>query len=458
MTGSTSPRSPSPGTTVYYDSEDEDYQRQYHRQCQDEEMGFYNQLISDGGRPSHPISLDYDIARNSEEYREILSFWHHPHDGGKHAWMVFSRQLYWWKLFRDHQRYVRESDRFSAYCQRLHDRLKKHGFERSFKLNEDPYQQNKLETWVEFLNYEYWQYDRSAGVISRRQSQHDEAWKKLVDSKILEPFETEELLWDFAYAMQLQAEENQAQEAVNSAISTVNLADQAFRKAQCGSFSRQSFAQIEQKLSIARSKLATATKSLEKISIRRKLISEFKIQTKSYSIAQDNASEQSILLRWILQQFPLIELELNSAEVTKNGSTQRNCKLQRSLKRNCTDDHNEESASKRRRQGGEDFMLSKSKSRASIISETSSTQQPKRSSRSYINPNILASDSYPQRAFRALRSSNTKSDSARSAVILDDNKQVTKNRRLKNKGSDGAPNSRVLRQSTRLKRPPDRFQ
>ena len=63
VAGSPPPRSPSPGTTVYYDSEDEDYQRQ----CRDEEMGFYNRLISDGGRPSHPINLDYDIARNSEK-------------------------------------------------------------------------------------------------------------------------------------------------------------------------------------------------------------------------------------------------------------------------------------------------------------------------------------------------------------------------------------------------------
>ena len=258
--------------------------------------------------------------------------------------------------------------------------------------------------------------------------------------------------------MQLQTKKNQVQEAVKSVISIVNLADQVFRKTQCDNFFKQSFAQIEQKLFIVRSKLATATKSLEKINIRRKLIFEVKIQTKLYNIAQNNASEQSILLQWILQQFSLIELELNSAEMTKNDSTQRNCKLQRSLKRNCIDDHNEESASKRRRQDDKDFMLSKSKSRIFIISEIFSTQQSKRSSKFYINSNILASDFYPQRVFCALRSLNTKSDSARSVVILNDNKQITKNRRLKNKDFDGALNSRVLRQSTRLKRPPDRFQ
>ena len=154
----------------------------------------------------------------------------------------------------------------------------------------------------------------------------------------------------------------------------------------------------------------------------------------------------------------MIELELNLAKVTNNDPAQRNSKRQRSLKRNRTDDRNEESVSKRRRQDDENSMLSESKPRVSIIPETSSTQQPKRSSRSYINPSTLASNSYPQRALRALRSSNTKSGSARSAVILNDSTQVTKDRRLKDKSFDGTPNSRVLRRSTRLKRPPNRFQ
>jgi hypothetical protein len=153
-------------------------------------MRFYNQLISDDDRSSHSISLDYDVVRNSEEYREILSFWH-TRDDDKYAWMIFSDQLNEWKCFGDHQRYVRKSDRFSVYCQRLHDRLKKHEFERSFQLNENSNQQNKLKTWIEFLNWEYWSYDRNVSVISRQQSRHDEVWKKLVNSKILKSFETE---------------------------------------------------------------------------------------------------------------------------------------------------------------------------------------------------------------------------------------------------------------------------
>jgi hypothetical protein len=175
---------------------------------------------------------------------------------------------------------------------------------------------------------------------------------------------------------------------------------------------------------------------------------------------------------------------LNSAKFTKQDPAQRNGKRQRSLKRNRTDDRNEESVSKRRRQDDENFMLSESKPRVFIIPETSSTQQPKRSSRSSINlstpasdfypqrilralrssntrsgsASTLPSDSYPQRALRALRSSKTKSDSARSAVILNDSTQVTKGRRPQDKSFDGTPDSRLLRRSTRLKRPSDRFQ
>jgi rhamnose utilization protein RhaD (predicted bifunctional aldolase and dehydrogenase) len=97
--------------------------------------------------------------------------------------------------------------------------------------------------------------------------------------------------------MQLRGEKHEAQEAANSVISIVNLADQALREAQCEGLFRLSLAQMEQKLFMTKSKLATAIKSLEKISLRRKLISEFKIQTKSYSIAQHNASSRNILLR-----------------------------------------------------------------------------------------------------------------------------------------------------------------
>ena len=257
------------------------------------------------------------------------------------------------------------------------------------------------------------------GNVSRWQSRHDKAWKKLVDSKVLEPFETEELLWDFTHVIKLQGEGSEAQKAASSATLTVNLADQALQKAQRAGLSRQSLSQVEQKLSIARSKLAAATKSLEQISIQRKLIHKFKSQMKSYSIAKDNASDQSILLQWILQQVPLIELELNSAEVIKDDLARGNGRHQRSLKRS-RDDRNEEPGSKRQRQNDENHTLSKSKIRPSTIQETSSAQRPRQLGSSQTNPSTLASKPCSQRALGASRLSNTRPDSAKSGVVLDD--------------------------------------
>ena len=39
------------------------------------ETKYYNLLVSEGGLPSHPVSLNRDILKDPEEYREILSYW-----------------------------------------------------------------------------------------------------------------------------------------------------------------------------------------------------------------------------------------------------------------------------------------------------------------------------------------------------------------------------------------------
>ena len=74
---------------------------------------------------------------------------------------------------------------------------------------------------------------------------------------------------------------------------------------------------MEQRLSIAISKVDTTKKDLEQTSIRRELIQKFQYHAKPYGIYKDAASQQHILLQWILQQVPLIKFELDSAEVTE---------------------------------------------------------------------------------------------------------------------------------------------
>ncbi|KAK0104850.1 hypothetical protein ONS95_005116 [Cadophora gregata] len=56
------------------------------------ETRFYDTLVREGGRPSHPVSLGRDVLENPGEYREILSFWNH----GLKDWEVFHPQMSEW--------------------------------------------------------------------------------------------------------------------------------------------------------------------------------------------------------------------------------------------------------------------------------------------------------------------------------------------------------------------------
>ena len=443
----TSPRSSSPATTKSIDDEE------YYRSCVEEETRSYNELINNGGRPSHPISLGYDVAKNLAGYREVLSFWQ-TYTDPRRAWIVFSRQLERWKQFRAHQRYVRKEGRFPAYYQRLQDRLKRHEFAQSFQLDENLDRQDKLATWIEFLSYEYRNYDIYGDTIKRLQQQHDKAWKKLVGSKVLRPMETEKSLWEFGIGLQLKNEEAEAERAVEFAKSTVTSAENAFLKSQSAGLSGRSFSQIEQTLSAATTKQAAALKTLEQISKRRNSVIDFHNQTKQYVVAKDNASDQDILLRWILQQVPLISIELKPTKLA-NASTGGDSRQQRRSKRNHTDDHTGEPVSKRQRNESESHVLSESKAYALETSSTRTTQMHGSHTKSSIQP----SKSHSQRALCASRPPRARSHSARSSVVLDGTTHASKRRRRGGKsGLSRTPDSRLLRRSCRRRRPPERFQ
>ncbi|KAF2188832.1 hypothetical protein K469DRAFT_765828 [Zopfia rhizophila CBS 207.26] len=162
-------------------------EERYRKDLQGQTEAYYT-LVNNGGQPSHPLSLLEDIAKDLGEYCEILSFWQDrdkPED-----WKVFMRQLSRWEDFRRLQKFARgqiivlgqyktwesfvgrqqhttgEQGRFPIYVRAVKDRLKKHGFTRTFQLDEDPARQDKLTTWIEYLGYEYWWYDQYA--LSKR--------------------------------------------------------------------------------------------------------------------------------------------------------------------------------------------------------------------------------------------------------------------------------------------------
>ncbi|KAK5201832.1 hypothetical protein LTR16_001297, partial [Cryomyces antarcticus] len=300
-------------TTTIYDDEEK---------CRldlEDETESYNTLVNEGGRPLHPVSPGRVILENPGEYREILSYWQSVnHDCEGRVWRVFDSQVDEWREFRRYQRYVREASRFTRYCQRLQERLTRHGVERPFQLNEHLDQQDKLATWIEFLNYEYEDYDEDLRFVERLQPLYDEAWKKIVDSQ--------------------QA--------------------------------------TQQKFPAAQSQLGAAIKSLESIKRRNDLISEFHQKTRSSQIAKHAAERRSILLRWILQHVPLIELELNQPKVAENDLDREDGR--KKLERNPADDLSQERVSKRRTEDDGNDALSKRRTRASTAptgSQRSSTQR-----------------------------------------------------------------------------------
>jgi hypothetical protein len=75
--------------------EEGDYRRDFEQQAK-----YYNTLVNEGGRPSHPVSLGRDNLEDPGEYREILSYWQLVnHDAEGRVWKVFGSQMCEWKRF-----------------------------------------------------------------------------------------------------------------------------------------------------------------------------------------------------------------------------------------------------------------------------------------------------------------------------------------------------------------------
>ena len=287
------------------------------------ETKHYNTLISEGGRPSHPVSLGRDVLEHPD-YREILSYW-----GGENKWEVFQSQMGEWRGFRNYQRSNRGEGRFLAYIDAVKRSLARHGFTRPVELAEDLDRQDKLTTWIEFLDFEHWFYDKDIRIVKRLQPGYDEAWKELVDSHVLKPNETEEFICNIDSVFQHSSETERAEKAVKSAEAAVMSAQQAITDPRRSSLPQR---EPQRRLAAAQSRLDAAAKTLESIKRRNGLVDEFYKKTqlsqitkdgkrkRSYQMAKKDAERRSILLRWILQQIPLIELELRQANVAENAT------------------------------------------------------------------------------------------------------------------------------------------
>ncbi|ORY64283.1 uncharacterized protein BCR38DRAFT_515302 [Pseudomassariella vexata] len=104
---------------------------------------------------------------------------------------------------------------FAEYVEEAKLRLTRNGFTRSFELDEEPQRQDKLTTWIEYLDFEYAWYEWHARSVKLEQQVYDDAWEKLVDEGVLRPHETDVSKIDLA--SQRLNERLEAQKAVESA-------------------------------------------------------------------------------------------------------------------------------------------------------------------------------------------------------------------------------------------------
>lgn len=492
--------SPSPPSLASTEGSDEE---ECYRLDLEEETECYNTLVNEGGRPSHPVSLGRDVLENPEDYGEILSYW----DSGRCDCQVFRQQMGVWREFRAYQQHTREEGRFPRYYQRVQKRLAKYGFERPFQLDEHLDRQDKLATWIEFLNYEYQDYDKDMRFVERHQPEFDEAWQVLVDAQILRPFETQEFICNIKSAFQHADEEERAEKAVESAKLAVTSVHNAIADPSRSSLSQR---EPRQRLAAAQSRLDEAIKSLESIKRRNDLVDKFFQKTaisqvvngrltKNYQSVKENAERREILLRWMLKQIPLIELEMNSANIAEGASTGVRGRL--GLKRNRTVDLDEGRLSKRQRQDGESNPTSPRRTRASTTKDRESqlklscydpfneglpSKRPEYNGRSHIlslNGTSQAVDSasiIKPLSTQLPTSQDSAAPTARYAparsvghpvrkkmksqakaplnVLVDGKTRVMKRESGGENSANGSTSALSLRRSTRTRKPPERFQ
>ncbi|KJZ69148.1 hypothetical protein HIM_11466 [Hirsutella minnesotensis 3608] len=227
---------------------------------------------------------------------------------------------------RERQRYsCREygCEGFSDYAKAVKRRLARHNFTHSFQLMQDPKQQDKLTTWIEYLNFEYWWFDLYTETVDRLKPHHDKAWRELVDSKVLRPHETKEFIRTDASARQRQAEKDQAwktmQRAKSEAGKVYTLTQQDPERSRIPKKRRISM------LETATAKLNAAKDWLESVKRRSDHIRGFIQGTFDYEDAKKDGARHSILLQWVLEQVHLVEAEMTQSETNeaKRGGIKR---------------------------------------------------------------------------------------------------------------------------------------
>jgi len=221
------------------------------------------------------------------------------------------------QFFRRRQRRLcrePDCDGFLAYAEAVKCRLARHEFTLPFELNEDPKKQDRLVTWIEYLNYEYWWLDKYTGSIERLKPDNDRAWQELVDEKVLRPHETQEFVRTMASPMERQVEEDGAMKVVRQleaeAKRIYTLTQESPQRLSIPRAKRMSM------MEAGATKLNAAKRRLHQIRSRNRRVTDFIRATFDYADAKRDAARQQVRVHWVLEQIPLVEAEMAHDTVT----------------------------------------------------------------------------------------------------------------------------------------------
>ncbi|KPM39122.1 hypothetical protein AK830_g7449 [Neonectria ditissima] len=338
----------------------------------------YHELVNEGGRPLYPVDLIQDIFQDPDNYAELLWPWQ-VNISPVSPLGIFQKQLQRWQDFRKWQNdnrgredddggflaYIEQEKRrikihclprsrdkqlaeieadpsclksgwnvqqslrerqrclyrergcrrFRDYAEAVKRRLARHGFTEPVELDEDPKKQDKLTTWIEYLNYEYWWLDKYTSDIERLEPEHDKLWQELVDKKTLRLHETKEFVRTTASPMERQNEEDMAWKTVQRVESEAKriyvLTQEDPKHLRIPKAKRISM------LKHGTERLLAAKQRFEQIRSRNHRIGEFIRATFDYDEAKRDAARHRVLVQWVLDQVPLIEAEMNPCKANR---------------------------------------------------------------------------------------------------------------------------------------------
>ncbi|KAG8420340.1 hypothetical protein J3459_011184 [Metarhizium acridum] len=235
----------------------------------------------------------------------------------------------WWHAMQTHcnwrRRYQRELEchSFSDYQGAVRARLARHGFTRSFYLAEDPKQQDKLTTWIEYLGFEYWWLDRYTALKERLKLKHDNAWIELKKQGVVKDNETPDFIRRGASALQRQVDEDRAKKAAKDAeLEAANVYHQTQQDPNRLNISMKRRVQM---LAKARTRLSNARETVDSIVRRNDLLLEFVRGTFDYDNANQDVVNQVNLLEWAVEETPSIKDEQKAG--TLGGEAMRKRKV-----------------------------------------------------------------------------------------------------------------------------------